>query len=100
MFNLIHKKARFRNPEDVSVNTMLNGNTVIEEHLGKYGILCTEDLAHMIYTRGPHFDEVVERLWPMYIGDQKKATGMVHEERYVYGLQDGMEKMVTRLTGE
>jgi len=32
--------------------------------LGKYGIICMEDLIHEIYTVGPHFKEANNFLWP------------------------------------
>merc|ERR1712216_927559 len=33
----------------------LNDNSVIERALGKFGIVCMEDLVHEIYTVGPNF---------------------------------------------
>lgn len=36
----------------------LQDNAIIEEHLGKYGIICMEDLIHEIATVGPHFKQV------------------------------------------
>merc|ERR1712036_121416 len=42
----------------------LNDNSVIERALGKFGIVCMEDLVHEIYTVGPHFKEANNFLWP------------------------------------
>ncbi|XP_066532730.1 60S ribosomal protein L7-like 1 [Hoplias malabaricus] len=42
----------------------LTDNTVIEEHLGKYGIICLEDLIHEIYSTGKNFKVVNRFLWP------------------------------------
>jgi len=42
----------------------LSSNTVIEQGLGKYGIVCIEDLIHEIYTVGEHFKEASNFLWP------------------------------------
>jgi len=42
----------------------LTHNGVIEKSLGKYGIICIEDLIHEIYTVGPHFKEANNFLWP------------------------------------
>jgi len=42
----------------------LSNNEVIEKVLGKYGITCTEDLIHEIFTCGPHFKEANNFLWP------------------------------------
>jgi large subunit ribosomal protein L7e len=39
-------------------------NAVIEKALGKFGIICIEDLVHEIYTCGPHFKEANNFLWP------------------------------------
>merc|ERR1711865_78008 len=42
----------------------LNDNAVVEKGLGKFGILCMEDLVHEIVTVGPHFKEANNFLWP------------------------------------
>jgi large subunit ribosomal protein L7e len=42
----------------------LINNTVIAEQLGKYNIICVEDLIHEIYTCGPNFKEANNFLWP------------------------------------
>ena len=36
----------------------LSNNAVIEEALGKFDILCVEDLVHEIVTAGPNFKQV------------------------------------------
>ena len=36
----------------------LSDNEIIEKELGKFGIICVEDLIHEIATCGPHFREV------------------------------------------
>ncbi|CAO3612927.1 unnamed protein product [Cunninghamella blakesleeana] len=41
----------------------LHDNTVIEKALGKYNIICIEDLIHEIATCGPHFKEANNFLW-------------------------------------
>jgi large subunit ribosomal protein L7e len=49
---LIYKRGHVK----VGVNrTPITDNAVIEKHLGKHGIICTEDLIHEIFTVGPHF---------------------------------------------
>jgi len=47
----------------------LNDNAVIAENLGKYGIVCVEDLIHEIYTCGPHFKEASTFLWPFKLNN-------------------------------
>ncbi|ONK72395.1 uncharacterized protein A4U43_C04F18980 [Asparagus officinalis] len=42
----------------------LTDNNVIEQALGKYGIICLEDIVHEISNVGPHFKEVSRFLWP------------------------------------
>ncbi|KAI0500948.1 hypothetical protein KFK09_019166 [Dendrobium nobile] len=42
----------------------LTDNNVIEQALGKYGIICIEDIVHQIATVGPHFKTVASFLWP------------------------------------
>lgn len=39
-------------------------NGIIEAKLGKYGIICVEDLIHEIYTVGPNFKYANRFLWP------------------------------------
>jgi len=43
--------------------TPITDNSVIEQTLGKYGIICVEDLIHEIYTVGPHFKQANKFLW-------------------------------------
>ncbi|GMH00423.1 hypothetical protein Nepgr_002262 [Nepenthes gracilis] len=43
----------------------LTDNNIIEQALGKYGILCIEDIVYQIANVGPHFKEVVTFLWPL-----------------------------------
>lgn len=42
----------------------LSENSVIEENLGKHGIICVEDLIHEIYTCGKNFKYATRFLWP------------------------------------
>merc|ERR1711907_730101 len=58
----------------------LNDNAVVERALGKFGIICVEDLIHEIYTVGPHFKEANNFLWPFKLrpakgGQAKKRKG-------------------------
>jgi len=41
----------------------ITDNHIIEQALGKYGIICVEDLIHEIYTVGPHFKQANSFLW-------------------------------------
>eukprot|EP00823_Brevimastigomonas_motovehiculus_P000061 TRINITY_DN10165_c0_g1_i1.p1 TRINITY_DN10165_c0_g1~~TRINITY_DN10165_c0_g1_i1.p1 ORF type:complete len:280 (-),score=72.30 TRINITY_DN10165_c0_g1_i1:70-909(-) len=42
----------------------LTDNSIIQKVLGKYGVVCVEDIIHEIFTCGPHFREVNNFLWP------------------------------------
>lgn len=60
----------------------LTDNAVIEQALGKFGIICIEDLVHEIYTVGPHFREASRFLWPFKLsspkgGYKEKATHFI-----------------------
>jgi large subunit ribosomal protein L7e len=53
-----------------------------EQELGKFGIICVEDLIHEIYTVGPHFKEANNFLWPFKLssprgGYRKKLTHFI-----------------------
>jgi 60S ribosomal protein uL30 len=60
----------------------ITDNKLIEENLGRYGIICMEDLIHEIYTVGPHFKEANNFLWYFKLntptgGWRKKTTHFV-----------------------
>ncbi|KAG6625041.1 hypothetical protein CIPAW_16G067800 [Carya illinoinensis] len=54
----------------------LTNNSIVEQALGKQGIICTGDLIHDIMTVGPHFKEANNFLWPFKL----KAPGWFEEE--------------------
>merc|ERR1712151_1263692 len=45
--------------------TPLSDNAIIENALGKQGIICMEDLIHEIFTVGPNFKQASNFLWPL-----------------------------------
>ncbi len=49
--------------------TRLTDNSIIETALGKFGLICVEDLIHEIYTQGPHFKEAANFLWPFKLNN-------------------------------
>ncbi|CAL0320307.1 unnamed protein product [Lupinus luteus] len=59
----------------------LTDNSVIEQTLGKYGIVCIEDLIHEILTVGPHFKEANNFLWPFKL---KAPLGGLKKKRNHY----------------
>ena len=44
---------------------------LILQTLGKYGIICIEDLIHEIVTVGPHFKEANNFLWPFQLSNAR-----------------------------
>ncbi|CAI9096823.1 OLC1v1033047C1 [Oldenlandia corymbosa var. corymbosa] len=59
----------------------LTDNSVIEQVLGKHGIICIEDLVHEILTVGPHFKEANNFLWPFKL---KAPLGGLEKKRNHY----------------
>jgi large subunit ribosomal protein L7e len=49
----------------------LTDNAIIEKSLGKYGIVCVEDLVHELHTVGPHFTQVSRFLWPFKLSSPR-----------------------------
>jgi len=49
----------------------LADNALIEKHLGKYDIVCVEDLVHQLYTCGEYFPEVAKFFWPFKLSNAK-----------------------------
>jgi len=47
----------------------LTDNAIIEKSLGKFGIICIEDLIHEILTVGPHFKQASNFLWPFKLNN-------------------------------
>lgn len=45
------------------------------QHLGKFGIICMEDLIHEIMTVGPHFKEANNFLWPFQLSSARELGG-------------------------
>ncbi|KAH9716167.1 60S ribosomal protein L7-4 [Citrus sinensis] len=59
----------------------LTDNSIIEKALGKFGIICMEDLIHEIMTVGPHFKEANNFLWPFKL---KAPLGGLKKKRNHY----------------
>lgn len=51
--------------------TAITDNSIIEQQLGKHGIICVEDLIHEIYSVGEHFKEANNFLWPFKLSSPK-----------------------------
>ncbi|CAL0304767.1 unnamed protein product [Lupinus luteus] len=59
----------------------LTDNSIIEQSLGKYGIICIEDLIHEILSVGPHFKEANNFVWPFNL---KAPLGGLKKKRNHY----------------
>merc|ERR1712241_1171650 len=62
--------------------TAITSNDIIEENLGRFGIICVEDLIHEIVTVGPNFKYATNFLWPFKLntptgGFRKKTNHFV-----------------------
>ncbi|XP_032875188.1 60S ribosomal protein L7 [Amblyraja radiata] len=60
----------------------LTDNSLIEKQLGRFGIICIEDLIHEVYTVGKNFKMANNFLWPFKLssprgGMNKKTTHFV-----------------------
>jgi len=58
--NLIYKRGFLK------VNgkrTAITDNNMIEENLGKYGVVCIEDIVHELFTVGKYFKQVNNFMW-------------------------------------
>lgn len=101
VYNLVHKKAVFVDKEAAVKKVVLSDNMLIEKHLGDLGVICTEDLAHVIHTGGKGFDEVMRRLAPVNMGDSKKVEGLVEKKHHDCGdLRGRINKVLEALMGE
>lgn len=64
----------------------LTDNQIIEENLGKYGIVCMEDLIHEIYTVGPNFKQACNFLWPFKLSN---PTGGFRTRKFKHFIEGG-----------
>lgn len=79
----------------------LTDNTLIAQSLGKYGIICMENLIHEVYIIGKHFKEVNNFLWPFKLsspcsGMKKKTTHFV-EGGDAGNREDQINRLIRRM---
>ncbi|MCO5574186.1 hypothetical protein L7F22_027968 [Adiantum nelumboides] len=79
----------------------LTDNSLIEQALGKSGIICIEDLIHEIYTVGPHFKEANNFLWPFKLsaplGGLKKKRNHFIESGDAGNREDFVNALIRRM---
>ncbi|TVY81538.1 60S ribosomal protein L7 [Lachnellula suecica] len=64
----------------------LTDNAIIETSLGKYGIVCMEDLIHEIFTVGPNFKQAANFLWPFKLSN---PTGGFRTRKFRHFVEGG-----------
>jgi len=64
----------------------LTDNAIIEENLGKHGIVCMEDLIHEIYTVGENFKQASNFLWPFKLSN---PTGGFEKRKFKHFIEGG-----------
>lgn len=64
----------------------ITDNSIIEEHLGKYGIVSVEDIVHEIVTAGPHFKTVNQFLWPFKLSS---PNGGFRQKKFIHFIEGG-----------
>jgi large subunit ribosomal protein L7e len=81
--------------------TPLTDNSIIEEALGQFGIICIEDLIHEIYTVGPHFKEANNFLWPFKLscplGGLKKKRNHYIESGDAGNREDKLNNLIRQM---
>ncbi|KAG3290429.1 RPL7-like, partial [Ictidomys tridecemlineatus] len=79
----------------------LTDNALIAQSLGKYGIICMEDLIHEIYTVGKRFKEANNFLWPLKLssprGGMKKKTTHFVEGGDAGNREDQINRLIRRV---
>ncbi|KAK9139359.1 hypothetical protein Scep_009040 [Stephania cephalantha] len=79
----------------------LTDNSIIEQALGKHGIICVEDLIHEILTVGPHFKEANNFLWPFKLsapsGGLKKKRNHYVEGGDAGNREDYINELIRRM---
>jgi len=80
----------------------LTDNAVIEQNLGKYDILCIEDLVHEIVSTGPNFKQVANFLWPFKLSNPTGGWRTRKFKHYVQGgdhgnREDNINKLIRQM---
>uniref|UniRef100_A0A8C9BKC9 Ribosomal protein L7 n=1 Tax=Phocoena sinus TaxID=42100 RepID=A0A8C9BKC9_PHOSS len=88
-------------PNLKSKRNALTDNVLIARSLGKYGIICMEDLIHEIYTVGKRFKEANNFLWPFKLssprGGMKKKTTHFVEGGEAGNREDQINRLIRRM---
>jgi large subunit ribosomal protein L7e len=63
----------------------LTDNQLIEDNLGKFGLVCMEDLIHEIFTVGPNFKQASNFLWPFKLSNPTGGFRVRKFKHYIEG---------------
>ena len=74
----------------------LSDNEIIEKELGKYGIICVEDLIHEIVTVGPNFKQANNFLWPFKLSSRKGGYELKRHSYNEGGASGNREEKINR----
>eukprot|EP00794_Sanderia_malayensis_P011753 gene11753-12973_t len=79
----------------------ITDNSIIENSLGKDGIICVEDLIHEIFTVGPNFKKASNFLWPFKLnnpnGGFSKKTNHFVEGGDFGNREDAINSLVRKM---
>jgi large subunit ribosomal protein L7e len=79
----------------------ITSNQIIENRLGKSGIICMEDLIHQIFTVGPNFKYASNFLWPFKLntptGGWRKKTNHYVEGGDFGNREDKINELLRRM---
>eukprot|EP00842_Homolaphlyctis_polyrhiza_P007104 jgi/Hompol1/983/HPOL_005477-RA len=67
----------------------ITDNSVIEASLGKYGIICVEDLIHEIFTVGPNFKQANGFLWAFKLSNPTGGFAGKKVPHFIEGGESG-----------
>eukprot|EP00301_Raphidiophrys_heterophryoidea_P025613 c8636_g1_i1.p1 GENE.c8636_g1_i1~~c8636_g1_i1.p1 ORF type:complete len:264 (+),score=42.84 c8636_g1_i1:1-792(+) len=67
--DIVYKHAKMKGTEGEAI--ALTDNRLIEEALGKFGMVCVEDIVHQLHTVGSHFEQVTKALLPFSFSASK-----------------------------
>ncbi|XP_078085481.1 60S ribosomal protein L7-like 1 isoform X2 [Mustelus asterias] len=79
----------------------LTDNMIVEQHLGKWGMICLEDLIHEIYCVGKFFKEASNFLWPFKLSVARHAAknkvGFLNDFGETGNRGKGINKLIRQL---
>ncbi|CDH59475.1 60s ribosomal protein l7 [Lichtheimia corymbifera JMRC:FSU:9682] len=67
----------------------IHDNSVIEQSLAKYNVMCVEDLIHELVTVGPHFKQVNNFLWPFKLSNPNGGWRTRKLNHFIEGGEQG-----------